>query len=303
MKLNLYDEISTLKSVILGNAYTLGNKPKINQTYDPSSIIHLKKGTYPSKKDLINELELYKKTLENNEIEVLSLDNVKDCNQIYARDIGFVIDDFFFVSNILPLRENEIIGLNTILKKIDKTKIVRLPSDSHIEGGDVILDNEYVFIGYYNKTDYKNQITARTNYKAVKFIENFFPSKKIKAFELKKSINNPKNNALHLDCCFQPVGKSLAVVCKNGFINKSDYDWIINKYGKNNILNINSEEMSLMMCNFFSIAPNKVISDSRFKKVNNWLANKGIETIEIDLREISKQGGLFRCTTLPLIRK
>ena len=43
MNLNLYDEISTLKSVILGNAYTLGNKPKINQTYDPSSIIHLKK--------------------------------------------------------------------------------------------------------------------------------------------------------------------------------------------------------------------------------------------------------------------
>ena len=126
MKLNLYDEISTLKSVILGNAYTLGNKPQINQTYDPSSIIHLKKGTYPSKKDLINELELYKKTLENNQIEVLSLDNVKDCNQIYARDIGFVIDDFFFVSNILPLRENEIIGMirGCSLKENDKVDMM-----------------------------------------------------------------------------------------------------------------------------------------------------------------------------------
>jgi len=303
MKLKVYDETSTLKSVILGNASNLGNKPKISQTYDPSSIIHLKKGTYPLKKDLVNELKLYKKTLEDNKIKVLSLDKVKDCNQIYARDIGFVIEDFFFVSNILPLRENEIIGLNTFLKKIDKTKIVRLPSNCHIEGGDVILDNEYVFIGYYNKTDYKKQITARTNYKAVKFIENFFPKKKIKGFELKKSINNPKNNALHLDCCFQPVGKSLAVVCVDGFLNKSDYDWIVNYYGKNNILNINSEEMSLMMCNFLSISPNKVISDSRFKKVNKWLTSKGIESIEIDLGEISKQGGLFRCTTLPLIRK
>ena len=131
----------------------------------------------------------------------------------------------------------------------------------------------------------------------------FFQKKKIKGFELKKSINNPKNNALHLDCCFQPVGKSLAVVCVDGFLNKSDYDWIVNYYGKNNILNINSEEMSLMMCNFLSISPNKVISDSRFKKVNKWLISKGIESIEIDLGEISKQGGLFRCTTLPLIRK
>ena len=43
--------------------------------------------------------------------------------------------------------------------------------------------------------------------------------------------------------------------------------------------------------------------NSYLEKVNNWLANKGIETIEIDLKEISKQGGLFRCTTLPLIRK
>ena len=88
MKLNLYDEISTLKSVILGNAYTLGNKPEINQTYDPSSIIHLKKGTYPLKNDLINELELYKKTLENNEIEVLKRvinENKSELEQIIVK--------------------------------------------------------------------------------------------------------------------------------------------------------------------------------------------------------------------------
>ena len=117
MKLYINDETSKLKSVLLGTANNLGDNPKINQTYDPSSIINLKKGTYPTKHSLIEELELYKKTLESNGVNVYSLDNVPDCNQIYARDIGFVIEDCFFISNILPLRIKELNGLNSILKK------------------------------------------------------------------------------------------------------------------------------------------------------------------------------------------
>ena len=58
--------------------------------------------------------------------------------------------------------------------------------------------------------------------------------------------------------------------------------------------------MSLMMCNFLSISKNKVISDIRFTKLNSWLKSKKIKTIEINFKEVSKQGGLFRCATLPL---
>ena len=57
------------------------------------------------------------------------------------------------------------------------------------------------------------------------------------------------------------------------------------------------------MCNFLSISPEKVITDLRFKKLNYWLKSKNIQTIEINLSQTSKQGGLFRCTTLPLFRK
>ena len=37
--------------------------------------------------------------------------------------------------------------------------------------------------------------------------------------------------------------------------------------------------------------------------VNKWLNNKGIQIDTVPYDEISKQGGLFRCSTLPLIRK
>ena len=302
MKLFLKNETSRLKSVLLGNANNIEKKPNIYQTYDPLSIINLKKGTYPKKNDLIKELDSYKKALEINGVDVYELDSVPNCNQIFARDIGFVIGDYFFVSNILPLRHKEINGLNSMIKKIDNSKIVKLNTNIHIEGGDIILDNDYIFVGYYNKDDYEKQITARTNLNAVKFLQKKFTNKKVKAFELRKSIADPSKNALHLDCCFQPLGDSLAVISRDGFSNLKDYEWLIKYYGKENVLDLNKKEMSLMMCNFLSISKNKVISDIRFTKLNSWLKSKKIKTIEINFKEVSKQGGLFRCATLPLER-
>ena len=302
MKLFVKNETSRLKSVLLGNANNIEKKPNIYQTYDPLSIINLKRGTYPKKSDLIKELDSYKKALEINGVDVYELDSVPNCNQIFARDIGFVIGDYFFISNILPLRQKEINGLNSMIKKIDNSKIVKLNKNIHIEGGDIILDNDYIFVGYYNKDDYEKQITARTNLNAVEFLQKKFTNKKVKAFELRKSIADPSKNALHLDCCFQPLGDSLAVISRDGFSNLKDYEWLIKYYGKENVLDLNKKEMSLMMCNFLSISKNKVISDIRFTKLNSWLKSKKIKTIEINLKEISKQGGLFRCATLPLER-
>ncbi|MGB2184861.1 MAG: arginine deiminase-related protein, partial [Flavobacteriaceae bacterium] len=63
------------------------------------------------------------------------------------------------------------------------------------------------------------------------------------------------------------------------------------------------QSMFEMQCNLLSIRSDLVISDPSFSEVNNWLNSKGIEVISVAYDQISKQGGLFRCTTLPLIRK
>ena len=91
------------------------------------------------------------RALRENNIEVIELDSIKDCNQIFARDIGFVIDDFFFISNILPHRQNEINGLKSILNMIDKEKIIRLKDDIHVEGGDIIVAKDKLYVGYYDE--------------------------------------------------------------------------------------------------------------------------------------------------------
>jgi arginine deiminase len=44
-------------------------------------------------------------------------------------------------------------------------KVVRPPDEVHIEGGDVMLWDDHIFIGTYKGSDYKDYITARTNRK------------------------------------------------------------------------------------------------------------------------------------------
>ena len=95
----------------------------------------------------------------------------------------------------------------------------------------------------------------------------------------------------------------MLVACPEAFINPEQYEWLNNYFGKENILEISLNEMSDMQCNFFSISNQVVVSEKRFTKVNQWLSGHGINVEEINYKEISKQGGLLRCSTLPLIRE
>ena len=56
----------------------------------------------------------------------------------------------------------------------------------------------------------------------MKFIEEKFPSKNIHSFELKKDDFNAHKNTLHLDCCFQPLGRNHLLIHENSFKNISD---------------------------------------------------------------------------------
>ena len=90
----------------------------------------------------------------------------------------------FIISNILPERSREIEALSFILDAIDNKKIINLPENCHIEGGDVIVHNEYLFIGLYTGRDYSQIQTARTNINAIEYLKSLFPEKQIISFHL-----------------------------------------------------------------------------------------------------------------------
>ena len=155
-------ETSRLRSVIIGIANSSGNIPVLSELYDPKSIENLKKGTYPLETDMIKELENFVGVLKKYDVEVFRPRLIKDYNQIFTRDIGFVIDNFFFKSNILPKRAKEFEGISSILSGFHN-KIVTMPQDLHIEGGDVLYQSNTIFVGYYDFDDYSDLFTARTN--------------------------------------------------------------------------------------------------------------------------------------------
>ena len=109
-----------------------------------------------------------------------------------------------------------------------------------------------------------------------------FPHKKVKGFELKKSDDNPKYNALHLDCCFQPVGQHYAIMYKAGFKNQSDVDFLINFWRRQRHI-YSRDEMYQMNSNIFSISPQVVISEKGFERLNKELKNKGITVEEVPM--------------------
>ncbi|WP_314279730.1 dimethylarginine dimethylaminohydrolase family protein [Capnocytophaga leadbetteri] len=302
LKLRVTNETDRLKAVILGTAVSNGATPTLEEAYDPKSAEHIKAGTYPIEKDMVAEMDAFAAVLQKYGVQVYRPEIIRDCNQIFTRDIGFVIDDVFIKANILPDRQAEFQAIEYIVKQMNPDKVVTPPEEVHIEGGDVMPWNEYIFIGTYKGDDYKEQVTARTNMAGVAFIQKLFPHKKVKEFDLVKSKTEARDNALHLDCCFQPVGKNKAIIYKGGFRSEADYQYLVDIFGAENLFHIERKEMYEMNSNVFSISPEVVVSEKHFTRLNAWLRAQGFTVEEIPYSEISKQEGLLRCSTLPLLR-
>jgi len=303
LPLHVTNETSKLIAVVLGSAVNNGPTPTAAEAYDPKSLENILAGTYPLEADMVCEMEAFNAVFQKYGVQVYRPDLIENYNQIFARDIGFVIDDIFIKANILPDRERELDAIQYVIDQMDPNKVVRPPEDVHIEGGDVMLWNDYIFIGTYKGSDYKDYITARTNMAGVNYIKALFPHKIVKEFDLVKSKLEARDNALHLDCCFQPVGNNKGIIYKSGFREEADYVFLVKLFGKDNLFHLTRDEMYHMNSNVFSIDTNVVVSEQKFYRLNTWLRNNGFTVEEIPYAEIAKQEGLLRCSTLPLIRE
>ena len=304
MKLNINNETGRLKSVVLGQPVSMGADPTLEESYDAKSYHTIQQGVYPKEEDIINEMTECETVLKKYDVEVIRPDIIKDYNQVFARDVAFVIEDKMILSNLIPDRADEQEAYSKIFEQVEWRKIINLPDTAHIEGGDVIVWNDFLFIGTCFSEDYRNFKTARTNEYAIEILKEYFPKKRIIDLELKKNDTVPYEGILHLDCTFNPVGKDKCIIYKDGFVDESDYRLILDIFGEENCFHVTKEEMFEMNPNIFSISPEVVVSDAAFTRMNRHLQDVwNIKVEEIPYREISKMGGLLRCSTMPLVRE
>ena len=299
--IKILDETAPLEAVILGSAKSMGGTPPLEKTYDPKSRQHILAGTFPQEADLVEEMEGVRKVFEKYGVEVYRPESINNLNQIFSRDIAFVIDDKLVIPCVTQERKEESDGIEHITNQVDE---VLLP-DEHLfmEGGDIMPWKGHLFVGYSKSEDFEKHTVSRTNEESLDYLKETFSNWKVRGFELRKSDEDPKENALHLDCCFQPVGENKAVIYPGGFKNEEDVQFLNEFFGKDNLFEITKEEMYEMNSNFFSISPDVVISDSSFERLNQQFRSWGIRVEEVKYREVAKMEGLFRCTTMPLRRR
>ena len=303
MKLHVTSETARLRDVVLGLPTSPGATPKLDQTFDSKSYVSVLHGVYPVEEDMIREMSAFEAILRKYDVNVFRPRPVENCNQVFSRDVGFVIDDKIIVSNIIPDRQEEIDAYEDIYRQIHYKHIYNLPEAVHVEGGDVVLYKNFIFLGQYDFPDYRQVKTARTNRLAVDYLKMLFPDRTILPLNLLKSDTDPYEGILHLDCTFMPVGPDKAIIYRRGFMNPRDAGHLIEIFGPDNVFEISTEEMYAMNTNVFSISEDVVVVEEHFYRLIRHLRDRWGMTVEtVPYREISKMGGLLRCSTLPLRR-
>ena len=281
------DETAPLEAVVLGIGTNRGELRKIN----PTIRMHLENNTAPSHEAICREIGTFESALVSHGVQVIRPHDLPETEQIFTRDIGFVIEDYFFVANMKhTVRAAEFAGIEKMVNHGNSEKVVHMPKGALAEGGDVIVHGDYLFVG----------ISDRTNEAGIAFLQEFFPDKEVIGLELVVDQDDPDRNILHLDCTFQPIGTDQAIIYLDGFVEKPDV--LLELFPEDKRIEVTQEEKIRMFPNVFSISPTKVVVERQFTRLIEELKTRGFEAVEVEYVETSKLSGLLRCSTLPLRR-
>ncbi|MEH7493661.1 dimethylarginine dimethylaminohydrolase family protein [Neobacillus niacini] len=278
---------------------TLNHKTFCANEYDPLNRVILCQPQYMTIREVINEtqkefkdegihikraLEQHRefvRTLESNGIEVVLLPyHKKFPEQVFTRDIGFTLGQTIFVAK---MAHDIRIGEEDVLKQwLDDEEMSYFNlAEDRIEGGDVIIDGETIYVGLSN----------RTHQEAVEHLQSLLIQYDVKAIPFKEKY-------LHLDCVFNVISPDTALIYRPA-LTKEDIDLFSSRY---ELIDVSEEEQFTLGTNVLCIGNKKILSLPINKQVNQNLRNRGFEVIEVDISEIIKSGGSFRCCTLPILR-
>lgn len=219
--------------------------------------------------------------LEENGVETILLNPESQFpEQVFTRDIGFTINDHVFLGAMASdVRQGEEEKLKQWLEE------QRLPFDqfwgSPIEGGDVLVDKDKLFIG----------ISSRTSEQTIKEIQQRLPDYQVLPIPFNEKY-------LHLDCVFNILSPTEALIFPEA-LSAGTINQLAEHY---DLIRVNAQEQFSLGVNVLSIGNKRVFSQPQNVMVNQQLAARGYEVIEVDFSEIIKSGGAFRCCTMPLVR-
>ena len=234
--------------------------------------------------ELINILKKYN-------VEILMTEkNDQAKYQMFTRDPFIVIGDSILLNHMKEdFRQIELPTFKNILKNINKDKIIYLDKDTIIEGGDLLIHNDIIFLG---------QNGNRTNKEGLEYLRNNFS--KYKIIPLNMINPNPYIPFVHLDCIFNIVSNDTAIIYKEGFTKESLS--IIEEVFPN-LISITSKEQDELASNVICLENKVVIVQKRHTNIIEQLTNLGFSIETMSLYDTVEQTGYTRCLTCPLERE
>ena len=124
---NVKNEHNQLKAVVVGTAESWGPNPTPEEAIDPKSREHILAGTYPIESDVKEELEALAEILKSEGVTVYRPEVVNDLNQVFARDVGVVIDDKLVRTSMIADRAPEWEGISPIFTNLPEGNILTPP--------------------------------------------------------------------------------------------------------------------------------------------------------------------------------
>ncbi|RSD26097.1 dimethylarginine dimethylaminohydrolase family protein [Mesobacillus subterraneus] len=270
------NEYDVLKKVILCSPQYMTIREVINETqkHFKDEGIHIEVA--------LEQHNEFVSTLRKNGVEVILLPyHKKYPEQVFTRDIGFTLGQTIFVAEMASeVRKGEEDVLKQWLED-EEISYYNLLGDQ-VEGGDVVIDQDTVYVGLSN----------RTNQQAADHLQALLPQFEVRAIPFKAEY-------LHLDCVFNVVSQDVALIYRPA-LTQEDIELFSSKY---ELIDVSEEEQFTLGTNVLCIGNKRIFSLPVNKGVNEQLRNKGFEVIEVDITEIIKSGGSFRCCTMPILRE
>ncbi len=291
-----YSETDVLEQVIIGYPDNLYQNREFDPKIDGNNQKTIKNraiGNIAKREESMKEFAEFRKVMEAHGVTVLDPDpcppETLNINQMFVRDIGFVVGEKFFISNMARLtRRREWESIGKFINKMPEGRVVYVPEGVVLEGGDIVVDKENVYVG----------LSQRTTKKGLDFLSKQLENTTFNIVPVELLSVSDGEDVLHLDCAFVPVGKNNALIYSKGMVSipkeiSDDYD----------LIDTTCEEQNELLVNVFSLSPEKVVTRDIATRINDEIKNRGIYVCAIPFNEAPKSGGSLRCCTLPLKRK
>jgi N-dimethylarginine dimethylaminohydrolase len=207
--------------------------------------------------------------------------------QMFARDPIVAVGNTLVVGQLqIEMRRKERRGFDPLLDELalNGARVASTSSDHiFLEGGDVIIDLPYVYIGVGK---------YGSNLKGVEWLQSQLGGA-VKVVPVPLAVSG----ILHLDCCMTLIGPRLGIIHRESLVNPlppplDAYEFI----------EVDARTRQELGTNVLVLDPETIIVQSRHVQLRQHLRERGFRVISLDFSWHTWLGGAFRCATAPIRR-